>query len=363
MPYLFIILSIVYFTLLIAIYVGLRRLKQQVTEAGDRSVSIVIAARNEENRILPCLQSLETLAYPQDKYEIIFVDDCSTDGTADHIQEYCQKHSHWNLIRLNEKSTELQGKKNALLNGIARAKNDLIFTTDADCVVSPGWLKKMTAYFQPGVSMVLGYSPLIPAKKPYFRLLQFDNLFSAIVSSAPTKLGYPFSSVGRNLTYRRDAYHDVGGFLSLKKFRSGDDTHLTSRFRYEKNGKIDFCADPDTFVLTRIPDSVSELFQQQVRKNSKTLHLSITSILLMCSVFFYYLCLFMLPVLQPGWYLTWLILVLLKFILEFISLYTAARIFRQSNLIKFIPLMQIIYPVYIIFFSLIGLFQFYHWKK
>jgi cellulose synthase/poly-beta-1,6-N-acetylglucosamine synthase-like glycosyltransferase len=347
---------------LIAVLIGLNRLGHTVTDHLP-TVSIVIAARDEEKRIGACLRSLENLDYPTDKYEVIIVDDNSADNTADLIEGICRKYSNWMLIRLKQKSAELRGKKNALQTGISKAKGELIFTTDADCIVPSKWLRIMVHYFTPDVSMVLGYSPLIREVKPYFRLLQFDNLFSAIAAAAPAKLGYPFTSVGRNLVYRKSDYETSGGFQALKKFRSGDDIHLTKRFRYHNGGKIDYCAEPETFVLTMIPSTLKEVFQQQIRKNSKTFQLSFTTIVSMLVVFLFYLFLILVPFLVPALFAVWIVLITIKFILEYFTLRKAALIFRQSDLIPIIPLMQIIYPMYIIFFSFIGSFQFYQWKK
>jgi cellulose synthase/poly-beta-1,6-N-acetylglucosamine synthase-like glycosyltransferase len=344
--------------------VGLNRLT--ISEPSSKlSISIIIAARNEEKRISPCLKSLEKLIYPADKFEIIFIDDHSSDNTAKIIKSYCQKYQNWKIISLalDEKSTKLRGKKNALQKGISAAKGEIIFTTDADCIVPPNWLTTMSGYFKPGVSMVLGYSPLIYLDKLYFKLLQFDNLFSAIASAATTKLGYPFTSVGRNLAYRKDTYEDVGGFLSLKKFKSGDDIHLTGKFRHTNKGIIDYCAQTESFVSTQIPSTFIEIFQQQIRKNSKTFQLSGWSVMAMLMIFIYYLILFLIPIFLPNWLITWLVLIALKFLMEFIPLKKAAKIFNQKKIIPIIPIMQLIYPIYIIVFSILGTFQFYQWKK
>jgi biofilm PGA synthesis N-glycosyltransferase PgaC len=359
---LFILLSFIYLILLLMVQVGLGRLKIPHAQP-PAQVSVIIAARNEANRIRPCLESLTKIEYPRDKYEIIFVDDHSNDKTAEIIKDFCEAYDNWHLIRLAKKSDELRGKKTALMEGIALAKGELVFTTDADCVVPPNWLQKTVNYFSIDVSMVLGYSPLIHSKKFYFRLLQFDNLFSAIVAAAPAKLGYPFSSVGRNLAYRKNAYEDIGGFKALKKFRSGDDIHLTHRFRYHNNGRIEYCADPETFVETFIPFSNEEVFQQQIRKNSKLFQLAASSMIFMLLIFFYYVLLYTLPVLAPATFILWIALIAIKFLLEFVILFKSAKLFRQTDLIRFIPLMQVIYPLYIIFFSLLGVFQYYHWKK
>jgi cellulose synthase/poly-beta-1,6-N-acetylglucosamine synthase-like glycosyltransferase len=361
--YFFLILSLVYFFLLIAVWIGLNRLKGKATEQTNYSISIIIAARNEEKRISPCLKSLESLDYPEDLYEVILVDDCSEDNTAELIDVYCQRHRNWKCIRLKEKSVRLKGKKNALRKGISEARNELIFTTDADCIVPSGWLKHMGSYFQDDVSMVVGYSPLLPKKKWYFVLLQFDNLFSAIAAAAPLMLGYPFNSVGRNLAYRKSSYNELGGFQALKKYKSGDDIHLTNRFHQHDSRRIDYCADSATFVKTMIPSTDKDIFHQQIRKNSKTFQLSSASITMMIFIFFYHVLLISLPFLSPIYLFSWFILVLVKFILEFIPLYKSTAIFKQPSVAPLIPLMQIIYPLYIILFTLIGSFQQYDWKK
>jgi len=359
---LFLTFSALYFVLLIGTFVGLSRLRN-ASNNYQHSISVIIAARNEEDRILPCLQNLENLNYPQDKFEIIFVDDCSNDDTPNIIDKFCKNHKNWQLIRIEEKSKKIRGKKNALLNGINQSKGEIIFTTDADCVVPPNWLREMVNYFEPKVAMVIGHSPITQKPGLYQRILQFDNLFSVIAASAPTKLGNPISSIGRNLAYRKSAYVDVGSFLALKQYRSGDDILLTERFHYLNDGKIDFCAHPDTFVQTQPPETFSEIFQQQVRKNSKALLKSPSSILFSSLLFLYYLFFLCFPLLFPKYLILWLIICVAKLLIEFIDLSKAARIFKLAHTIKFIPLMQVIYPFNIMLFSVLGIFQLYRWKK
>ncbi len=358
----FIILSSFYFALLIAVYVGLTRLRSPSVEATP-SISLVIAARNEEKRILPCLESLQELDYQSDRYEIIFVDDCSSDTTPQIVGEFCKKHHNWRLIRLKDKSDELRGKMNALDNGIAAAKNEIIFTTDADCVVPKEWFRHLAKYFQPGVAMVLGHSPLTRGQGFFHKLQEFDNLFSAICASALTKMGFPFTSIGRNLAYRLDAYKNAGGFKSLQGLRSGDDVHLTERFRSVSNGKMDYCADPRTFVLTQPSVNARELFHQQVRKNSKTFRKSGASIGLSLLLFGYHLLFLILAIFYPALVVLWVASLAAKLILENICLRKAAKVFDQEQMIPYFPLMQVIYPAYIIFLSLLGELQFYSWKK
>jgi cellulose synthase/poly-beta-1,6-N-acetylglucosamine synthase-like glycosyltransferase len=354
--------SLFYFVVLAAIYYGLRQLRI-ITGDSKPFVSIVIAARHEALRISHCLNSLAKLHYPENRYEVIIVDDGSVDNTSEIIEQFCTTRSQWQLIRIVEKSRVLHGKKNALMQGVDRAKGEIIFTTDADCIVPPDWLDKMVQYFQPDVSMVLGYSPLAESRGFLYHILAFDNLFSVIVSAAPVKLGHPFNSVGRNLAYRKKAYQQAGGFMALKQFRSGDDIHLTQKFRRLKNGRIDFCAHPDTFVHTLPPATLSEIFHQQLRKNSKTIKLGWPSLSFLFLIFIYYLLLLLLPVLFPQLVYGWLALVGIKLVLEYIILCRAAYIFDQKRLIRIIPVMQILYPFYLIVFNFLGMFQKYNWKN
>ncbi len=359
----FLTLSCLYYVLLIAVYYALGRLQQSGRSDRLPALTVIIAARNERERILPCLQHLENIDYPAEKYEIILIDDNSQDSTADLISGYCAKHSNWKLIRLTEKKPQLTGKKDALLHGLAVAGGEIIFVTDADCRVPPLWPQRMVRFFLPEVSMVLGYSPLLPEAGFWNKFLRFDNLFSAIVMAAPAKLGYPFSGVGRNLAYSRRAYNQVGGYQALKKFRSGDDMHLTERFRSQHSGQIDFCADPDTFVFTQAPSAWREIFNQQIRKNSKVLKATPGTIIFFILLFCYYISIPLLPVSDPGSLVVWGVLLFFKFLLEWFCLMRAAKIFKQESLQYYFPLLQLLYPFFIIFFSWLGIFQKYNWKN
>lgn len=360
----FVFFSIVYFLILILVMFGLGRLKRKPSPPVELpKISIIIAARNEARRIRPVLNSLERLDYPADNYEVIFVDDASTDGTGEMIQSFAGRHQNWRLIRLNEKSNELKGKKKALKAAIEAAEGELIFTTDADCRVPPNWLKIMSRYFDEQTAMVLGHSPLRTARGLLSILLKFDNLFSAIVCAAPAALGFPHTSVGRNLAYRKSIYMKVGGFDALKRFRSGDDVHLTELFRRSGKGKIVFCADPETFVDTLPHETLSEIFNQQLRKNSKTFSKSLPSLLFSLVVLAIYLFFIFLPFLTGALFKLWLSIILLKLALEFFALVQTAIIFKRKQLIPWLPLMQLFYPFYILVFGFLGSLQIYQWKK
>ena len=359
----FVLFSVFYIVLLLLIIRAQSGMKKMPAMGDCPTVSVVIAAKNEEQRIIPTLESLQKLDYPPEKLEVIIVDDASTDGTAHVVRKYADKFDNWHLIQIKQDSDKYHAKKMALAAGVDKARGQLIFTTDADCEVPGQWIRAMCAYFEPGVDMVLGYSPLKTGKGLLARFLDFDNLFSAIVVAAPTVLGFPVSSVGRNMAFRKSAYTKIGGYRALTKFRSGDDIHLTERMRDNSNGKIAFCADPQSFVYSQPPATGREIFYQQIRKNSKILDKSFRSAAISVLLFFVFVLFYTLPLFNPAWLTVWLGVIVLKFLLEFVALIQAARIFRANNLILLFPLMQVFYPLYVMVFGLLGTLHLYKWKR
>ena len=127
---------------------------QPAHAARVRSVSVVVAARDEAAHIASCLRALLAQDYSRELYEIIVVDDGSTDGTGHIVREFSGGSASVRLLR-----TEGPGSKKAALSlGIARAQGEVILTTDADCEVAPGWIRGMVSHFADGVGMVIGFS-------------------------------------------------------------------------------------------------------------------------------------------------------------------------------------------------------------
>ncbi len=360
--WLFLLFSVFYLGVLILVIFAFTRLRKKPLRVERPFISVVVAAKNEQGRLEPLIQSLRALNYPEDLFEVILVDDASTDATYAILETAASEHSNWKVLRRTEASDRYHAKKMALAMAIDSAQGELIFTTDADCVVPANWLEIMGRYFDAQTQMVLGYSPLETTNRYWDALLKFDNLFSAIVSAAPTMLGFPISSVGRNMAFRKSAYRQIGGYASLTKFRSGDDIHLTERMRDKVKGEITFCAHPETFVRTQPPATRKEIYQQQIRKNSKILDKSFKSALFSVALLFTYLLFFTLPLFNPAWLWPWLGILAAKFILEFIALVYAVRIFKLPQLLKWLPLMQLIYPFYVMYFGLLGSLHLYNWK-
>ncbi len=143
-------------------------------------VSIVIPARNESARILSCITALEKLTYPKSKYEIVFVDDGSSDNTADLIEEFAARHDNWRVLRF-AKPTGSTGPMRSIAHGVFHSRHDIILRTDADCQVKHDWIQIVTAQFDVQTAMVIGVCTMKVGSGPIQNFLSIDNLVSGLL--------------------------------------------------------------------------------------------------------------------------------------------------------------------------------------
>ena len=155
----FLILVSCYFIISAVLIVGVKKTFPRLNEEELPTVSILVAARNEENNILSCLESLDNLEYPENKLEIIIVDDASADNTLNIVSDFIHGKQKFRVIYLQTNEVaKLKGKVRAMAEGIKIATGEIILTTDADCVVNPIWAKTIASYYIEGVGVVNGFT-------------------------------------------------------------------------------------------------------------------------------------------------------------------------------------------------------------
>ncbi len=180
------------------------------------AVSIIIPARNEEHRILRCLESLKELDYPSDRLEIIIVNDRSTDRTAQVVAAYIGDIPSLRLLTVTEQGTgNLRGKAGALDAGIRYAHGDIILLTDADCAVQPQWVRAHVAqYRSEDVAMVCAYT-LIAGTNPFARIQAVEWNTTNTMASAGVFYRQFLGCFGNNMSFRRDVYQSLGGYRAI----------------------------------------------------------------------------------------------------------------------------------------------------
>lgn len=258
---------VVYLYYLVLFYKGLNNDTEE-KNFNRHTVSVVVAARNEEKNISQLLLALTNQTYPETHYEIIIADDSSTDRTAEIVKQFSQRFSYIKLCNVQNRDQAKSPKKNALSQAIALAENDIILLTDADCVVKDGWIEGMVAYFTDDVQMVAGFSRTKLRKwekaLPVQRFEFFDIIVIFAAAAGAIRSKKYFSCSGQNIGYCKSAFETVGGFSKIKHLLSGDDVNLMQLFRKQKF-KIEFAKNPKTFVYTQPINTWKQLLNQRSR--------------------------------------------------------------------------------------------------
>ena len=330
-------------------------------------VSVVVAARNEQENIGNCLQALVHQSYPSDRYEVIIVDDRSTDETATIVDQYCQQYRNAKLIMVKELPDRISPKKHALDKGIRAAKGDIILTADADCIPKPGWIAAMVSYFEPEVGLVAGFSPLVKdARETIFsRLVTLDSLSLAAVSAGSFGMGKPMTCNGRNLAYRKETFYSVDGFKQIQNFISGDDDLFLHLVRQKTSWKFRYAIDRETLVRSKAPDHFKQLANQRIRHASKGKYYSSGLKLSLVAVYLFNLILLtLLPVsiFLSNVFWLWLTCWLVKSFSEFMLLCKFADIFLYKRALTVFPLAMFLHVPYVVIFGLWGQVGKFQWK-
>ncbi len=232
--------------------------------------SIVIAAKNEEKNLPVLFASLKKLNYPNENYEIIFVDDLSTDFTKHEIEEFIKVTPNAKLY--DSLGKKYPGKKGALEIGISHAENNYIMITDADCEVESNWLNAFAKNFEKGYDFLFGIAPYHQTKNFVNKVAAFENLRTHILTFFTAKLGFPFSAAARSFGFRKDSFMKLGGYKNTTETLSGDDD-LLLREAVKHNMKIGVIENRDAFVYSQTKNNWKDYLVQKARHASTSNHL------------------------------------------------------------------------------------------
>ncbi|MDZ7763536.1 MAG: glycosyltransferase [Melioribacteraceae bacterium] len=227
--------------------------------------SIIIAAHNEEKTMTPLFESLKKLNYPKENYEIIFVNDQSTDNTKHVIDEFIQTTPNAKIY--DSFGKKHPGKKGALDIGIARAKNDFILITDADCKPEPNWLIRYSEKFAEGYDFLFGISPYKQTGTLVNKIATFENLRSHILTFTAAKLGFPYSAAARSFGFQKSAFEKLEGYSKTLQTLCGDDD-LLLREAVKNKMKIGTVESPDAFVHSTTKEDWKDYLIQKARHTS-----------------------------------------------------------------------------------------------
>jgi hypothetical protein len=190
-------------------------------------VSIIVAARNEQRNIREALQSLLALGYAD--YELIVVNDRSTDATGLILNDLADAEPRLKVIHVDTLPSGWLGKNHALWIGSRRATGELLLFTDADIVMEPTVLGRAVHFLEENRLDHLAATPSL--RMPTVFLGMFGAAFIVIFSlfARPWKAKDPRSSchigIGAFNLVRSTAYRLVGGHETIR-LRPDDDIKL-----------------------------------------------------------------------------------------------------------------------------------------
>ncbi len=313
--------------------------------AGNEPVSIVICAKNEAIRLRKYLPAVLEQAYPQ--YEVIVVNDCSWDESADFLEQLLKQYMHLKVVEIKEQDKCRHAKKFALTLGIKAAKYDLLLMTDADCLpASKNWLSMMQRNFVTGTEIVLGYGAYQKQSGLLNKLIRFDTFLIAVqyLSAAAGKSAY--MGVGRNMAYRKSLFFRSKGFAKHNHLLSGDDDLFVNENATKENTMIEVSY--DSFTVSEPKESFSSWFKQKKRHMSTAKHYKGSHQLLLFvnsfSQLLFFGILISLLILRFDWRLLLSLyggMIMARFPIVFLS----ARKLNEKDLVWLFPLLEIIHAV------------------
>lgn len=358
------IITTAYVAVIIAFYIGLLKVlsTQTNTSAEKIKLSVVVAFRNEEKNLPILLDSLLMQTISSDLYELILVNDHSTDGSLVVAQTYKDRFRNLTVITSFRKA---KGKKTALLCGIDVAQYPIIVFTDADCIPANTWLESLSSKFSDNVDFTLGTVLLSPINGFVRKIqsLEYSSLMATAAGSCG--IGRAVIASSANLAFKRNLLNVNSNSLQ-GNISSGDDMFLLHSAKKRTGCKIDFLNDNNAIVHTSTESTLGLALRQRKRWASKSIYYKdFDTIFTSIVVFAFNFMLFGLVIASfflIKYFMIFLCLLCAKSLVDFLLLNRFLRFTKQEELMKvFIPL-QLLYPLYVVYTFFSGVIFKTTWK-
>lgn len=342
-------------------------------------LSIIIPARNEEHNIAACLDSICNQSYPKDLFEIIVIDDHSTDNTPAIVKKYAAQNVK--LISLKDKVEGQQlnsYKKKAIEIAMTAANGELVITTDADCIVKENWLHTIAAFYRQTNAAFIAMPVSYDCSNSFieiFQALDFMTLQGITGASVYKKIHSMCN--GANLAYTKKSFKEVNGFTGIDNIASGDDMLLMHKIYTLHPDRVFFLKSQEVIVHTAPAKTIRGFLNQRIRWASKADKYDDKRIFwVLLLVYVFNLLLVALPAIavvkniqcsilhiQFSILDFWLCLIIGKTIIELIFLLPVAKFFSKQSLLWLFPIAQPFHIVYTVIAGWLGKFGSYEWKQ
>lgn len=229
--------------------------------AEEKKISVIIPFRNEEANLPALISSLQSQVYPTEKFEVVLVNDHSTDESFVLAKKLTESLAHVSILDLERE----EGKKAALSLGIQKASGDIVVTTDADCRAPDNWLTEINKAFSDAhVKMAVG-AVRLKGSGGFGRMQEIEMASLVGVTGGTLGWGVPSMCNGANLAFLRAPFFEVGGYLGNEKISSGDDEFLMRKFASRWKGSVRFLPESRAVVTTSAEKDLRAFVNQRLR--------------------------------------------------------------------------------------------------
>ena len=332
--------------------------------------TVIIPARNEEDNIEKCIQSIIGNDYPRELFEIIVADDFSTDATADIVKHLQQQYGNIKLVQLEHYVTSKLNsyKKKAIELCIEQAAHEWILTTDADCEVPEQWLAYYNAYIQQSNPVFVAAPVMFTNSGSFISIFQsLDFISLQGITAASVSAGFHSMCNGANIAYNKEAFKAVNGFKGVDNIASGDDMLLMHKIYKQYPGRVGYLFAPQAIVHTAPMPDLKSFINQRIRWASKATSYQdkrIFWVLLLVYLFNAYL--FIMPftaIIYPPMLILWVLLLIAKTLVEIDFMKPVATFYSNKNLLWWFGIMQPFHITYTVISGWLGKFGKYEWKN
>ncbi len=356
--------AIYYFLFVSRVATGLRLLDARKKSGTQVSITVIVAARNEEANIRACLQSILAQDYPSDLLRVIVVDDGSEDATAEIVRSFALGDPRVQLLTLPAREANGIGRKpEAIRMAVEQTSSVLVLTTDADCKHEVKWLQAMSSAFDPEIGLVAGPVVLLAGTTMFSRIERMDFLGLVATGAGLIGAGRPIICNGANLAYRRETYLQA---LENVQHSSNDDGTLMSRIVTRRLAGVSFASTPEAVVRTAGQNDVRSFFRQRRRWAAVRGRFLDPSIYLeLIGLFIFFVCLVVVTFTalgRPEWRLPALFLWVGKLVLDWRATSIASSAWNVPVSLSDFFVAELFHPFSIILATLGSLVGPFSWK-
>ena len=316
-------------------------------------VSVIICAKNEAENLKKFLPAILAQDYPN--FEIILVNDASTDSTYEVMEEFQASDPRIRLVNVENNEAFWGKKKYALTLGIKKASNTHLLFTDADCEPETNlWISEMASNFENDKSIVLGYGGYHKKKGSFInKAIRYETFLTAIQYFSYAKWGSPYMGVGRNLAYTSQEFYSQNGYATHLHIRSGDDDLFVNQAATPENTAITF---KRSGITRSVPKENFNKWMHQKRRHVSTAKYYKKQHKLLLAAFYisqisFWILLMVLLILKIFWPIV-LGVLLIRLIIQFVVFYKSAKKLDEMDLLWLFPFLEVF-----LIFTQLGIFS------